>query len=358
MKSASHGSHGEMRRTILFGAFDRHNLGDLLLAHCAALRCGQPVPVCAGLVTRDMRRYGGHYVQRLDALIARLGEQSVNLIHVGGEVLTTTAWEAAVMLQSPAEAARAIALHDHCDEARDEWARRVLGDDRPLPYVVPAHSLPHGWSTHFRAVGGVALARLPNALRKAALDALCEATTVSVRDTVTLAELHKNGIPATLEPDPVSALEPDRLFSARPPARSPDIAVQIASEWGDDASLDLIANTLSEAAQRLDAGITFFRAGIAPWHDNLDTLRRLAHRLPQRTRSTIFASVHIADICRLLAGARGYVGTSLHAWIVAQRFGVPATCLVRDAEAKAAAYLDTWHPCPRRWRIAGERLLN
>lgn len=56
------------------------------------------------------------------------------------------------------------------------------------------------------------------------------------------------------------------------------------------------------------------------------------------------------------------VGTSLHGWIVADSFGVPAACLVASPLSKASAYLDTWGGPERRWFVcselpAGEALL-
>lgn len=358
MTSAPPPDRSERRRLILFGAFDRHNLGDLLLAHCAAARSGGEPPVFAGLAARDLREYGGHQVAALQQAIASFGGQPADFVHVGGELLTTTAWEAAVMLQPPAEARRAIALHERDGAARRAWAREVLRTVRELPYVVAATDLPPLWRTHFRAVGGVALASLAGAVRAEALRALREATSASVRDAVTQRELGHHGLAVPLAPDPVSQLAPSRLFPGFRPARSRDIAVQLAAEWGDDASLDALARGLRAAARRLGAGITLFRAGLAPWHDDLDTLARLAERLRDEVPTTIFDSPHVAELCRLLAGARAYVGTSLHGWIVANRCGVRGECLVHDRHAKAAAYLDTWHPAPRRWRTLGEALLS
>lgn len=346
------------RPLILFGAFDRHNFGDMLLAHCAARESAPTTPIFAGLANRDLRPYGGHAVRRLDDVIAEMRHAPADLVHVGGELLTTTAWEAAVMLQSPADAARAIRLYGRYTTAQREWARAFLGHDRQLPYVIPASGLPKRWHTHFRPVGGVAMDSLPQRARNEAFKALREATSLRVRDAVTQAVLRAQGIDAPLQPDPVASLDPTGLLPAGPTASLRNIAVQVATEWGDDQSLDALAAHLRAAAARLDAGITLFRAGLAPWHDDLATLAGLAERLRNTSPVTIHESAHIGDICRLLAGARAYVGSSLHAWIVAHRFGVRAECLVRNPSAKAVAYLDTWHRTPRRWRTLGERLLD
>ena len=78
-------------RTVLFGAFDRHNVGDLLFPHVVArMRAPREVRY-AGLAARDLRAYGGHVVHALGELAARSGKRTLNLIHVGGELLACDA---------------------------------------------------------------------------------------------------------------------------------------------------------------------------------------------------------------------------------------------------------------------------
>jgi hypothetical protein len=354
-------------RLILFGAFDRHNFGDLLLAHCAvAANPGRDIAL-AGLLARDLRACGGHRVRALAELVRAHGDEPADFMHVGGEILTTTAWEAAVMLQTPEAAARAIAAYDRDDASRRAWAEQVLGRRCALPYVTAAADLPPRWRVHFNAVGGVALTHLPPSLQREALAALRCAASVSVRDRITHATLARAGIDAALVRDPAATSAATfaaaiARHGARPaltriatlPRR---LTLQIAAEWGDDATLDALARTAVATATKLAADIVLFCAGLAPWHDDAAVLERLAARLHARAPQIAvahFDSVHVFDICALLAGACGHLGTSLHAWIVADSFDVPACCLVTSADAKAAAYLDTWCGSTRRWATRAE----
>src|SRR5512135_964111 len=95
---------------LLFGAFDRHNFGDLLFPHLMASLLPNRSFEFAGLVERDLQSFGGH---RVSALAARKDPRPAHLIHVGGELLTCSAYQAAVMLLDPAAAAAAIARYDH-----------------------------------------------------------------------------------------------------------------------------------------------------------------------------------------------------------------------------------------------------
>ncbi|NMF97397.1 polysaccharide pyruvyl transferase family protein [Aromatoleum toluolicum] len=348
------------RRLILFGAFDRHNFGDLLLARCAAAGARTDI-VFTGLAARDLRKFGGFHTLALADAIAAFGSEDADFVHVGGELLTTTAWEAAVMLQSPSDTARIVALHDRSPDARTAWARSVLGTTRRIPYIVAQDDLPTRWRTHFRAVGGVAFDTLPGAERNEILRALRTATTLSVRDRTTFDALRHAGVDTDLLPDPAAATP--ALFGATIGQRGQGgeiaalrsrmrswAAVQLAAEWGDDATLDRVAGSLLATSAASGTGIVLYRAGLAPWHDDLDTLRRLADRLGAQRPVAILESAHVLDIFALLAEACAYVGTSLHGWIVAHAFKVPARCLVRGPADKAARYTDTWCDVPRQWR--------
>jgi len=299
---------------VFFGAFDRHNLGDILLGHIAAAETGAGDGAFAGLATRDLTAWGGQRVSSLDSFTTPL-----TLIHVGGELLDCDAAQAAYML----------------DEPGPRWRRQA-------PYVVARHQLPPGSEVEFRAVGGVELADRDATFREEVLAALREARSVSVRDRTTQALLTAAGIDAALVPDPVTRI--DKLFGARIRARirrsDPYLAVQFAAECGDDATLAAFARGL----ERADLPAVLFRAGAAPWHDALEPYRRLAARseLPMQ----IFESLDVWDICALIAGSRGYIGTSLHGRLVAESFGVPTLSLERKTGAakKLRAYLATWSP--------------
>ena len=299
---------------VFFGAFDRHNLGDILLGYVAAAEVGADDTAFAGLAARDLTSWGGQRVAALESFTTPL-----TLIHVGGELLDCDAAQAAYMLGEP----------------EPRWRRQA-------PYVVARHELPAGSDVEFRAVGGVDLAGRDEAFRAEVFAALHEASSVSVRDLTTQALLAAAGIDAALVPDPVTRI--GQLFGerirGRIQRRDPYLAVQFAAECGDDATLAAFARGLD----RLGLPVVLFRAGAAPWHDALEPYCRLAARLALPAR--VFESLDVWDICALIAGSSGFIGTSLHGRIVAESFGVPALSLERESGAaqKLRAYLATWSP--------------
>lgn len=99
-------------------------------------------PGFAGLAQRDLRPQGGHEVEALSTLAMGSAEHPCVLVHVGGEILTCDAWQAAVMLLPPEQAQPAIAYLDtlagearlgarHARNRRDCALHRLARRDRP-----------------------------------------------------------------------------------------------------------------------------------------------------------------------------------------------------------------------------------
>lgn len=343
--------------TILFGAFDRHNFGDLLFPHIAAALLERHDLIFAGLAERDLSCFGGHSVRALAGLAAEWDGRPANIIHVGGELLTCEAWQAAVMLLPPDEAQKAIAHFDSHPEERLGWVHSALGISALAPYSVPRGLFPGASSIIYNAVGGVDLGTLDPAMRAEVVANLKAANAVSVRDRQTLAQLEAAGIPASLIPDPavmVAALFGEEIRQraqeaemAHVLAACPQgyIAVQFSADFGDDATLTEIATQLDQAATSTGYGVVFFRAGAAPWHDDLDCYRRVAARM-HSPHVRMFTSLNLWDICAVVAHSRVYCGSSLHGRIVAMAFALPRVSLIHPRQAnhptKQAAYAATW----------------
>ncbi len=338
---------------VLFGAFDRHNLGDLLFANVAAALLPGRERVFAGLAERDLSGVGGHRVYSLARLAPAWPSQPAHLVHVGGEVLTCDAWQAAAMLLPPDEAPATIDYLAQRPRQRRDWARRSLGVNAQAPYVASRLKYPGLRQVIHAGVGGVDLDRMAPALRREVLADLGSADAVAVRDRRTQALLAQAGIFARLVPDPavmVVALFGDRIraragaiASLRDSWPGGYLAVQFSADFGDDATLAQIADQLDEVCAAERCGTVFFRAGAAPWHDDLALLHRAAARM-RKGWARVFESLDLWDLCALIAHARGYCGSSLHGRIVALAFGLPRIGLRRPGAApgKQAAFAASW----------------
>ena len=321
--------------TILFGPFDRHNLGDLLFAHIVTALLPDVPLTYAGVATRDMRPFGGYAVTAISELAKKLDCQ-VNLIHVGGEILTCEAEEAQPMLSSPA------------DEVP-----HVCG---PAPYLSSKRLFRTPGTVVLNSVGGVALEHASAALRGAVIEHLKCADIVTVRDRYTQATLAQLGIEAALVPDSgvmTAALFGDRIAHRKGSGAVANtnrtipagfVAMQFSADFADDATLDTLASQCDALCGATDLGIALFRAGAAPLHDRLDLYHSVRQRMRNPARAVIFESLDIWDICALIAASRGYLGSSLHGRIIALSLGLPRVTLgLADRKPnKHRAFIEAW----------------
>lgn len=343
---------------ILFGAFDRHNFGDLLLARVAEVHARRRYPgrplVFAGVARRDLRPWDGHATRALAEVARSWGKRRADLWHVGGEVLTCSLYEAAVMTQPPGQAETLVARYDADPLARQAWARRELGLERQVAYLASKALFRNPGRFAGLALGGVDLAQRPPAFQAEARATLAEMDRVSVRDRRTQAHLAAWGLQVALAPDPgeeVAALFADTIARradavAEAGRRFPRgyLAFQCGPEFVDDATLRVLSGQLRHACRETGLGLVLFRAGAAPWHDSADAYHRLLGHLGEAP-AMLFPSLRLWDICALLAGARAVAGSSLHARLVARAFGVAGVSLAPDdalATGKVAAYGATW----------------
>ncbi|WP_321945484.1 polysaccharide pyruvyl transferase family protein [Paraburkholderia sp. J10-1] len=343
--------------TVIFGAFDRHNFGDLLIAQVVARMLPRRERLFAGLAARDPHGDGGPHTVALSRVAAFARGRAVNVIHAGGELLTCNAWEAAVMLAPPQRVPALIAAEGEWLRDARAWTQRHVGVASLAPYALSKLALPGVRVDHlsFNAVGGVDLDARYAQLGADVLAALQSADTVSVRDSRTQALLAQRGIEgARLIPDPATMTAV--LFGATIRRHAANLAlrealprgyaaVQFSADFGDDATLDTLAAQLGRVAQAHNLGVVLFRAGAAPWHDDLEVYERLAVRL-RAAHVRVFASLNVWDICALIAGSRIYCGSSLHGRIVAMAYALPRVNISHPdysfGRSKHVAYVQTW----------------
>lgn len=337
--------------TILFGAFDRHNFGDLLFPHIVMALLAPEHPVFAGLVAQDLRPFGGHRVEAIADVAVRLRDYPVNILHAGGELLTCDAWQAAAMTLPPDEAQDIITRLDRRPREALEWSSRRTGLSSLAPYTVQPAMFPQARAVLYNAVGGVDLDTRDDAFRAEVLANLHAAHGVGVRDASTQAHLQSAGIPVRLMPDPAAMVADlfgddirrrgavGEVAYTRHASPQGYLAVQFSADFNEDQAM---AMQLEELAHATGLGIVFFRAGAAPWHDDIDCFKHVAAHMSPDV-AYIFTSLDVWDICALIALSRGYLGSSLHGRIVAMAFALPRLNLVRFAgHGKQAAYAATW----------------
>jgi polysaccharide pyruvyl transferase WcaK-like protein len=171
-------------------------------------------------------------------------------------------------------------------------------------------------------------------------------TILSVRDAGVVESMRRYPLQPGLVPD--SALIMAEVFGADELARpagaasaagvAPYLFVQLADGL-TEGNLRETAEQLAGVARKLSCGIVLspIKYDIPGRTGDSRILKELA-ALNECFR--YHAPRNVFETMRLIAGARAYLGTSLHGWITAYAFGVPAFGLA--TVDKLTAYIDTW----------------
>ncbi len=340
----------------LVGAFDRFNFGDLLFPQVLewALReRGVDASYrCCSLREADLRSRSGVLTRSLTTLREIELPTGSAVIVAGGEVLSARWLDARLALVGPRRSvATKIIARVAGNEHLDRRARRELGGNRPLPWILDAADIGHDVPVVYNAVGGTGLARLPEPLRQAARERLARASLLAVRDPETRGALETWGIASTLAPDTavlVSEMWPADELPARASRRVREQLARLGDgfvvfqagrypAWGQ---VDVLARQLRRIHADTGLGIVLLAVGQASGHDDAVPLGRIASRLDGVPLELVDAP-DVPEILYAISTARLFIGSSLHGNLTALAYGVPHVGF-GERVPKLDLYLRTW----------------
>jgi len=305
---------GNRREIALFGAFERHNFGDWLLAFCAqSLISGEEkIPWLFDFPSlgKGISDNCGPYVQLSEYLRTAVRP---TVIHVGGETLGCDSYSAAYM------------------------ANQSVVSQRPLHYVLPEYVQSQKVTRCFFGVGGREVSALVHDDRFWLAQQLETAEWISVRDKMSKLQLDEMGIRSELHPDLVTLLS--RLYpNARFPDREEKLVVQLSlAVLLQDVSA--FPAFLEKAASQFDR-VDLLVAGVAPGHDSiLHYAKAIAYLRPRARNVSVVFDLNPFRIVEAISTASRVVASSLHFRIVAMSYGVPC---VSVGVPKVIAYARQW----------------
>lgn len=316
-------------KTIIYGAFGRHNFGDLLFPHIVHKLIEKnihesEIEFC-DVVSRDMTEFGGHDVESIANFIDY--NNDINVVHVGGEIGGSSVTNAVKM----------------CEPLTDEQkieVKKLKKYKMHLGYVLPKSLFKKPKTFIANSVGGLSI---PYARFYKDFDY------VSFRDEKSYKELSSKKIKCNLSPD--SAILTKYFFNDLISKRSSFdsiktihskigteyIAVQIKTRYlKKRVSFEKV---LSKIISKTNLPILFFCAGVAPKHDSLDLYKEKFKNLPT-DKVHFFDGLNIWDICNVISNAKLVIGTSLHVRILSQQFFRPRVTL--DVKDKHSSFIERW----------------
>jgi polysaccharide pyruvyl transferase WcaK-like protein len=343
----SSGSDTRPRRTALIsGTFDVGNFGDLLFPIVAAHRlrpfgwdvlAASPTDGASGL--RD--------AAPSIALASAIGGGSpIDAVLIGGGEI------------AHAFPADFVTEYVEAGQANQAYAALWFG----ATFLASLADVPIAWN----APG--APAPFSASMRESALDpALAAADYVAVRDEASLRFLQPDGGSAVLVPDtvadlarvwPTASLAADFDALRQRKGIAPDdalFAVQARPGGLGNISPEALAAMIADFAQ--PRGLTPLLLSLGPSLGDIDVLRQLSQAM--QIRHILFDDpAGLREMAAAIAGARLYVGNSMHGYVAAACYGTPGVIVARPAFHKFVGFarqIDAADDVARNWPDAFER---
>ena len=334
----------ERTQVIVYGAYDRHNYGDLLFAIVLKryLEADKRLSVLVAATKKsDLSSYGALPTMPLRQALAATRQQPKTMLIVDGGECLTAQWESILGYLAPQIAYYPIKASPYLlgQKTFTRMSRALTSIPSDMPLVLGERELP-GVQVMYNSVGGNEISKKPPAIHDAIARNLRDCTYVSVRDRETSAELEKLDIAHNLVPD--SAVLISDLYPVVPSSCEPGHIVFHISDHHAKRRVEAIAQQLTELNISTGLKIALLTIGKAPGHADDGPLDKLQSMLGDRAFRV--DSGKIDDIIQCIATSKLYCGTSLHGAITALAYAVPQVALLPNKVVKLSSFLETWAP--------------
>ena len=320
-----------MSKTILYGAFGRHNFGDMLFPYILkslleSNSINTDIEYC-DIAEADMTSHGGHDVKSITDFFDY--ELEVNLIQVGGHTANDC---------NP--------LTFFSQDVKKKYNSFFEQKDFKPSYILNKKTFNKPNVFVGNAVGGFSVS---------GANKLKDYDYIGFRSKSHYDTASRFGLECQFSPDCVVLLKHfyDKTISERT-STSEDIkslhnlhgkdyiAVQI-NERLLNAHSSKIIQDIKNVIKETQLPLVFFCAGIAPNHDSMDLYKQKLQNILPNNMVHFFEGTNIWDICNVISNAKFVIGTSLHVRIVSTVFNVPrVTFYSAQADNKAKEFIEQW----------------
>lgn len=320
-----------MSKTILYGAFGRHNFGDMLFPYILkslleSNSINTDIEYC-DIAEADMASHGGRNVKSITDFFDY--ESEINLIQVGGHTANDC---------DP--------LVNFAPNVQEKYSCLFYQMNVATSYILSkkAFNKPNVFIAN--AVGGFSVS---------GANKLKEYDFVSFRNKGSYDKSLDFGLECQFSPDCVVLLKRfyGKTISERT-STSEDIkslhnlhgkdyiAVQI-NERLLNAHSGKIIQDIKNVIKETKLPIVFFCAGIAPLHDSINLYKQTFQNSLPNDMIYFFEGTNVWDICNVISNAKFVIGTSLHVRIVSTVCNVPRiTLYANHADNKAKEFIEQW----------------
>ncbi|GHE89435.1 polysaccharide pyruvyl transferase family protein [Thalassotalea profundi] len=346
-----------MHDIILYGAFDRHNYGDLLFPLIMKRVIEQELPqkkvLVTGLINSDLSKYGALPTVSIRKAL-KYSKDNATIILAGGDVIACN-WQSAYGYLLPHYLTPVYKRFSyHFPKLTKELVSRMFGLTSELPFNLNRNDLGALRTIIYNSVGATEVANLKNTDKILSLgNVITDTSYISVRDTFSQTQLRRLGnhstkvVPdsATIMSSVITVAELEEKSSNKTKRMLEKyiegyIVFQI-SQSHIKGNEQAFARELSKISQVLKLPIVFIAIGNAAGHNDSKGINKVISFMDKGTGYDTYLSGNIFDLMNIIRNSSCYCGTSLHGLITAMSFEVPRVALLPKLR-KQINYMDTW----------------
>jgi polysaccharide pyruvyl transferase WcaK-like protein len=348
-----------MNDIILYGAFDRHNYGDLLFPLVMERILSQKFPskiiVVAGLIDSDLSVFNALPTYSIKKAIKESKSEAC-IILAGGDVVNCD-WLSAYsyLLSDFSFLIFERVLARYLPTFTEKLIKRRFGLKSHAPFNLTQGDLKSGMKVIYNSVGATSLSNIGKESALNILKALDFAQHLSVRDEFAIEQINRIGgnvEKSILYPD--SATIMSSIFSNEEINKKSDqkvitlidrfkgryLVFQISSTRSNGIEVKL-AESLSKIANEHNLAIIFIAIGNAAGHSDRHSVQKIKNNLNTNVEVAEYLDGGVFDIMNIIKNSKCFCGTSLHGLITSMSFHVPRVGLLPQL-VKQRNYMATW----------------
>lgn len=332
---------------LLIGAFDRYSLGDLLMPHVVSRVLNLSRLRCGSLLSSDFTSEGAYPARNYGESATEMVGKDLQLIHVGGETLSTSLTSGFAAAVQGEEAERFESLLQIGDSAN---LKRFVSDRTGQPddfaHVLSSSGQLYGLRSCFHAVGLSDPGALSEEMKARLVEILKDADFVGIRDENGAVFLESRGVTVERMPCGLSALPlvcrrqhneaRDSVSMREVKRRFPNGWIAVETSRIDSGDFDLLVAALGSIAEKERVGLVFFEATD---QGNINLQEWVAAF--RENKAMAFTHRNIWEGSSLIMHSRLYCGSSLHCRIIATSAGIPRIN-VPTGQADVDSYCKLW----------------
>jgi 23S rRNA pseudoU1915 N3-methylase RlmH len=346
-----------MNDIVLYGAFDRHNYGDLLFPLVMERMLSQKFPnkkiVIAGLIDSDLSEFNALPTTSIKKALKE-SNKDVAIILAGGDVVACD-WLSAYsyLLSDFSFSIFQRIFARFIPGITEKVIKKIIGLKSDNPFDLTSKDLSAEMKLIYNSVGATGVSNIHGDAALNLSAALNNADYVTVRDEFSREHINRIGANVNdIFPDSATVMssvftekeihnktgsEATSLISK---LKGEYIVFQISSAHSTGFEAEF-AKSLTAVANEHDLTVVFLAIGNAAGHSDSVGIERIKLHLGKGIKVAQYLSGGVFDVMNIIKNSQCYCGTSLHGLITSMAFHVPRVGLLPKLR-KQRNYMATW----------------